>query len=112
MDVEPGKVDNRFLNCVKDDLNIPGAIAELHHIASDINRKSELAASLNFLGLSENLGMKSQTISEDVRSMVENLKDAREAKNWELADFIRDEIRGRGIEVQILPDGAILIEKV
>jgi cysteinyl-tRNA synthetase len=41
-----------------------------------------------------------------VESMIEKRKEAKLAKNWALADQIRDELKEKGIELEDNPNGS------
>ena len=110
-----------FLDALCDDLNTPKAIMELHQLRNAIvhgDGGTELVAlvdSLTFLGLltEETLprwnGRKHATRGIDA-STVERLIDernaARKAKKFKEADFIRDELRANGIELEDHKDGS------
>jgi len=109
-----------FLDALCDDLNTPKAIMELHQVRNAIvhgDSSTELDAlvdSLTFLGLltEETLprwnARKHSTRGIDA-STVERLIDernaARKAKKFKEADFIRDELRANGIELEDHKDG-------
>ena len=116
-----------FVNCLLDDLNIPGAIAELHKLSNE-ERYNELLAALQLIGLSgrrekirrsqaltaqdittgrpivdkaalqENLSK--ETVSELIRARLA----ARKAKNWAEADRIRDDLAAKGIALKDAKD--------
>ena len=43
--------------------------------------------------------------SQQIEELLKERDDARQKRNWERADAIRDELRGRGIEIIDTPDG-------
>ncbi len=103
---------------LKNDLNTAGAIAELHKLAKadDISDGHSLFATLNFLGLASFDSMarfetyqEGTTIIDDqdinvgrVEELIDNRNAAREARDWNEADRIRDELDAMGI---VLKDG-------
>jgi cysteinyl-tRNA synthetase len=118
--IVPEKLYPPFLDALCDDLNSPKAIMELHQLRNAIvhgDGSTELDAlvdSLAFLGLltEETLpkwkARKHSTRGIDA-STVERLIDernaARKAKKFKEADFIRDELRANGIELEDHKDG-------
>jgi cysteinyl-tRNA synthetase len=110
--IETGKKPRGFLEALEDDLNTPGAIAELHRLYHE-KRYGELLWALNLIGLSgkreaiirqpsQIRGEASQTIDarpsapgggfdrQEVNRLVEARLAARRAKNWAEADRLRD----------------------
>jgi cysteinyl-tRNA synthetase len=119
-------VPPQIVAALSDDLNTPGAIAELHAL----ERKGELgslSAALRFLGFSgvrARLDRKAHlkgtaaigfaggatlTVSPIDKSSVDRLIDARNAarktKNFKEADRLRDELTSMGIELEDTKDG-------
>jgi len=122
----------RFLEAMDDDFNTAGAIGVLFEMANTINRfidKSRLethaednvrtlvrAASGSFMGLAQILGLfterpKQQAMGDDsltpglVGLLIAVRKMAREAKQFEIADHIRDELARLNIVLEDRPDG-------
>ncbi len=107
-DVEPAnECPESFLNALCDDLNTPGAIAELHTLYND-GRYAELRKALDFMGFSGKegkllriKGYAPQILITPSAAKIEEAIDARlaarKAKNWAKADRIRDELAAQGI---------------
>jgi len=110
-----------FLDALCDDLNTPKAIMELHQVRNAIvhgDSSTELDAlvdSLTFLGLltEETLprwnARKHSTRGIDastVERLIDDRNAARKAKKFKEADFIRDELRANGIELEDHKDGS------
>jgi cysteinyl-tRNA synthetase len=113
-----------FMDAMRDDLNTPRAIAELHRLhklarasALELSAAKQLAAGLRFLGIDmaeyDRNWIQKQAqsdLSHEVTSKVETLIDARNAarkvKNFKEADRIRDELKAMGIELEDKKDGA------
>ena len=93
-----------------DDLNTPGLIAELHKLVKDFNtansNKSEIKIHLNLI--SQALGILQddsyKKISEELESKIHALilkrKVAKDSKDYELADKIRNELLDLGVEIK------------
>jgi cysteinyl-tRNA synthetase len=116
----PQKLDPPFLDALCDDLNTPKAITELHQLRNDIlnNRGPTalvaLADSLTFLGLltEETIPRwdtsKHSTCGIDastIETLIDKRNAARKAKKFKEADFIRDELKAKGVELEDHKDG-------
>ncbi len=98
-----------------DDLNTPGLIAELHKLVKDFNtsnsNKSEIKIHLNLI--SQALGILQddsyKKISEELESKIHALilkrKVAKDSKDYELADKIRNELYDLGVEIKDTSSG-------
>jgi cysteinyl-tRNA synthetase len=114
-----GKVNidfrNRFLEVLNDDLNMPQALAVVQELLkSDLGDGDKLATILDFdcvLGLDLDKLSEAEEIPLEIRELVELRNKAREDKNWEESDRLRDEIQSRGYVVE---DGKVgfLISKL
>jgi cysteinyl-tRNA synthetase len=116
----PQKLDPPFLDALCDDLNTPKAITELHQLRNDIlNSRGPtalvaLADSLTFLGLltEETIPRwdtsKHSTCGIDastIETLIDKRNAARKAKKFKEADFIRDELKAKGVELEDHKDG-------
>jgi cysteinyl-tRNA synthetase len=111
----PGPV----IDALKDDLNTPKVITELHKLHS-AGHWGALRAALNFLGFSgerakierfalgagrAQLGFRAEAVSESgVDEMIAARNAARAAKNFKEADRIRDELAAMGITLKDAKD--------
>ncbi len=98
-----------------DDLNTPGLIAELHKLVKDFStsnsNKSEIKIHLNLI--SQALGILQddsyKKISEELESKIHALilkrKVAKDSKDYELADKIRNELLDLGVEIKDTSSG-------
>lgn len=104
---------SRFKSALADDLNIPQALALVQEVLkSDEDANDRLKTILNFdqifgLGLShasvDNLDPES--LPEDVTKLLTARNSARENKDWNESDRLRDEIRARGFLVEDTKEG-------
>ncbi|MCX6799803.1 MAG: cysteine--tRNA ligase [Candidatus Falkowbacteria bacterium] len=93
------KFKDKFIKTIEDDFNTPKALAIIQELLkSNIQDNSKYATILDFdrlLGLNFNL-IKPRDIDQATREQIESLiqerKIAREEKNWKKADEIRDEL--------------------
>ena len=115
---DQAKVVSPFTEAMQDDFNVPSALAALFEIAKSINLAKENGdiKQANILGatlvnLSEPLGILQQkteeyfrigaTLSdEEIQTLIDTRNKAREDKNFELSDQIRDSLLERGIVLE------------
>ncbi len=101
----------QFKGAMDDDLNTADAISALFDLArflnSNITAESPLAifdaaiAKLRELGGVLGILDKKQedSVSDEVKALLEKRKEARQNKDWALSDQIRDELKAMGVEV-------------
>jgi cysteinyl-tRNA synthetase len=90
-----------ILEALKDDLNTPLAIAELHAL----HRRGDMAAlgrALRALGFTQKPRSRRVVDEGMVVSLIDARNAARKAKNFKEADRIRDELAAMGV---VLKDG-------
>ena len=95
-----GTADPAVLDCLRDDLNAPGAIAELHRIAK-AGDGATLKASAALLGLlGDDMGAWVAG-SDDARveAVLDARRAARDARDWARADALRDGLLAAGVVV-------------
>ena len=112
---------NNFISAMDDDFNTPIALGHLHSVAGAINdylqkpaNKGVLSTAseiynelLDSLGLFQNRTSGSDELTEKLVKFVINLrKEQRDAKNYALADRIRDGLKETGIEIQDTKEGS------
>ncbi|MDD2864828.1 MAG: cysteine--tRNA ligase [Methylococcales bacterium] len=105
----------RFEEAMNDDFNTPVALAVLFDIARELNKTKSpvLAATLkslaSILGLlqddSEAFLKGENEDDAEIEAKIQARIDAKKAKNWALADQIRDELKVQGIILEDSPDG-------
>ena len=112
---------SRFLETINDDLNLPATMGIIWEIVRN-NQKSKQFADL-LLEFDKVLGLdlaNSQKyldkqakidVPEDVLKLLEERKQARQNKNWELSDNLRDKIKELGYAVKDTKDG-MTVEKI
>jgi cysteinyl-tRNA synthetase len=113
--------DNRFLEAVNEDLNMPKALAVVWEMIKnkDLSDDVKIATLLKFdevLGLSikeEALAIKKdiENIPQEISVLTEERGLARDNKDWKKADEIRDKIRDLGYEIED-KDGKTNIAKI
>ena len=107
--------EEKFHKAINDDLNMPMAISIVWDIMRYPKKSKELAKLL--LKFDEVLGLQidkkvenEEEIPEEIIKLVEERKRARENKDWELSDKIRDIIKEKGYSIKDSKEG-VTIEK-
>ena len=116
--LDPGPYKARFVDAMDDDLNTPRAIATLFDLAREINRSSDAAGNVEsaqaelrdlagVLGLTmkEPEGQGTKDIAPFVDLLVDLRAEMRVAKQFELADRVRDGLTDLGISLEDNPEG-------
>ncbi|MEC8221254.1 MAG: cysteine--tRNA ligase [Nanoarchaeota archaeon] len=93
---------------LKDDLNTPEAMAAMYNFMNRVNKESALSQgdidlALEFITRVDSvfsLLEKEESISSEIIELAEKRKEARDNKNWELADQLRDELKELGFEIK------------
>ena len=98
-----------------DDLNTPGLIAELHKLVKDFNNshsnKSEIKINLNLiskaLGILQDDSYKhvSEELKKQINTLILKRTEAKDNKDYELADKIRNELLDLGVEIKDTSSG-------
>lgn len=122
--VEKEKIEEyrkRFMDAVNDDLNMPLAMGIVWEVARNEIKSKQYAKLLiefdKILGLdiehSKDYLEKEEKIelSEEIKSLVEQRKQARENKDWAESDRIRDLLKEQGYVVKDTKEGQV-IEKI
>ena len=105
---------NKFLEAVNDDLNMPRALAAVQGLLkSSISDRQKYTTILDFdrvLGLDLDTLDQPEDLPSEVKELVEERQSAREAREWEASDRLRDEIQALGYMVQDTPEGMKVIK--
>lgn len=112
---------NRFKDAINDDLNMPLAISILWEIVRNEEKSKQFASLLldfdKITGLDiENSKkylneLENQEIPEEILKLAEDRKRARENKQWDKSDELRNEILKKGYNIKDTKEG-ITIEKI
>ena len=119
-ELDPSPFKDRFLLAMDDDLNTPQAIACLFDLAREINRACESGKNaepaqntLKHLGSILGLTFEDKTVnSNDIAAkpfidlLVSTRQQLRDAKQYSLADMIRDELANHGVTIEDQPQGS------
>jgi cysteinyl-tRNA synthetase len=117
-DIETSVDDQNFesIEIIFDDLNTPGLISEVNKLIKEADSvddnekvllKSKLLMIGKVFGILEDSAYKkaSDELSEEVEKLIKERSEAKENKNFELADEIRNTLEERGIEIKDTPNG-------
>jgi cysteinyl-tRNA synthetase len=106
--------ENRFLDAINDDLNMPQAMSVIWDLIK-YDKKSPKIAKLLIkfdLVLGLNIDKKEEVkLPEEILNILEERKEARENKEWNKSDELRDKLKELGYIVKDTKDGQI-VEKV
>jgi cysteinyl-tRNA synthetase len=101
-----------ILEALRDDLNTPAAIAELHRLRNTIVHSgdqqglTQFSDSLRFFGFLRDEVTNALEMTEKQKRLFEERLTARLEKNWAEADRLRDRLAELGVAVKDTKDGA------
>jgi len=119
--------DTQIIENLCDDLNSPRALARLHYLADEANKGSKECAqklknSSNILGIlcnsseewfkfgevNSNKTIENSSITEkEIDELIKKRKIAKENKEYEKADQIREKLLGKNIQLEDKPDRTV-----
>ena len=108
-----------FKEAVNDDLNIPLALAVAWKAAKYNTKSNDIYSllldmdkilSLDFdkAAVRNDSSTNEEELSDEIRAMIEERKQARINKDWKLSDEIRDKLKDMGIEVKDTKEGMVV----
>lgn len=109
----------KFLEAINDDLNIPQAMGLVWEIIRKTEKSEDYAKLLEkfdeVLGLDlvhaqEYLEKETEEVNDEIQELVAKRDQARLEKNWALSDEIRDQLQQKGYQVKDTKEGT-MIEK-
>ncbi|HWI22289.1 MAG TPA: cysteine--tRNA ligase [Baekduia sp.] len=112
-----GPLKERFFSALADDYNTPDALAVVWEWVREANKAdapvggADLAEMLEVLGLENLLAGGEDSAPDDVVALAQARVTARENKDFQESDRLRDEIDARGFVVRDSPDGFELVPK-
>jgi cysteinyl-tRNA synthetase len=106
----------RFENAMDDDFNTPVALAVLFDLARELNKTKSPVLAATLKSLASVLGLlqdNSETFLKggndddaEIETQIQARIDAKKAKNWTLADQIRDDLKAKNVILEDSPDGS------
>ncbi len=115
-DPEVVEAREEFLSALADDFNTPRAIAVLYDLVAEGHRRrlpgahAVIEELLEIIGL-ESLARVEESVDRDSKLLLAERERARAARDFDLADEIRDRLEERGWLVRDTPDGARLVRR-
>jgi len=127
------ELKNALLEALNDDMNTSKALASIDEYISlsndafdkepkNKNLKKEITASIEFIDSILGVGAKdaytyfqfgiSEDEKENIEKLIENRKNAKKEKNFELSDKIRDELKGMNISLMDSATGTLWEKEV
>ena len=115
--VEPEQFKTRFIEAMDDDFNTPQAVAAMFDLVREINRGNEKDMDVDKAKdmLKEQAGVigftlqEKKAISSEVETKIKELigkRDGyRKAKEWKLADEVRNQLKEMGVAIEDTPRG-------
>jgi len=116
LDAEPYR--RRFVEAMDDDFNAPQAVGVLFDLAKEINRQREAGYSIvaaqrtllelaGVLGLTleETTGAEELAVQPFIQLLIDTRAELRRAKQWALADQIRQRLGELGVSLEDSPQG-------
>ena len=108
-------MENRFHQAINDDLNMPLAMSVVWEAVKYADKSPKIAKLLEkfdtVLGIKITEKKEQEAIPEEILELVEQRKKAREEKNWQLSDLLRDQIKEKGYIVKDTKEG-MTIDKI
>ncbi len=109
-----GRYQKLMTEALLDDLNTPQALAHLSELATLIessgvrtNDLNEFKAFLEWIEQAMGIKLLGSELSDSDKLLLQERQAARDSKNWQLSDEIRDKLAGRNIAVKDTPHGQI-----
>jgi cysteinyl-tRNA synthetase len=115
-DPEVVEAREEFLSALADDFNTPRAVAVLYDLVAEGHRRplpgahAVIEELLEIIGL-ESLARVEESVDRDSKLLLAERERARAARDFDLADEIRDRLEERGWLVRDTPDGARLLRR-
>ncbi len=115
-DIQMQEYENKFLEAINDNLNMPVAMSVVWDIAKNPKKSKQLANLLlkfdEVLGFDlKNYEKKEEELPQEIIELINNRKIARLEKNWKESDRLRDIISQKGYEVKDTQNGMEVIKR-
>jgi cysteinyl-tRNA synthetase len=103
-----------FLAAINDDLNTPQAMSIVWGVARDkeLGSKEKLELMKDFdhvlgLGIADVLAAQSEPLEDELQDLLDQRKEARDNKDFEKSDELRDLLKEKGVIVEDRPNGQV-----
>ena len=108
--------EQKFSEAMNADLNTPGALAVVFDLMSWSRNEGQLGACKEVAKMIKDtfgcFDEEAEEIPEDVLDLQKQRDEARENKDFDASDRLRDELADKGYEVRDLPDGQSKLQKI
>ncbi len=106
-------LENKFHLAINDDLNMPSAMGIVWEVVRQEKKSPKFAQLLKrfdmVLGLKiDEVDEQKQDLPQEILDLIEERKKARENKDWDKSDRIRDLIQNKGYEIKDTKEGSIV----
>ena len=113
LDSEIQDYENRFLEAINDDLNMPVAMSVVWDVVKNSKKSKKLQNLLlkfdEVLGLDlKNYEKQENVLPEEITNLIQERNEARSNKNWAESDRIRDILIEKGYTVKDSKEGTIV----
>ncbi|MBN8828770.1 MAG: cysteine--tRNA ligase [Sphingobacteriia bacterium] len=114
--VQISKLDEEFIRLLADDLNISEALAWMHRIEKEARTNKEAAEKLKgaieFIGIDYSTKQQISTLTDiQILELIHKRSEAKKAKNYSLADNIRNDLLAQGVSLEDTAEGTIFRRK-
>ena len=110
------EIEEKFHKAINDDMNMPIALSYVWELSKFDKKSKEIAKVLEkfdtILGIKIDYIPKKENeeIPQEILELLEERKIARQNKDWEKSDKLRDEIQEKGYEVKDTKDGVEVLK--
>lgn len=107
----------QFLIALENDLDTPGALATIDAVISHVEKNYSLDSTNTLRKLFDltnkllGIDVRTSDITDEQKILIKERQEARDDKNWEISDRIRNELSEQGIELNDTPHGQIWYRK-
>ena len=109
------KIKTKFNEAINDDLNMPVAMSVIWDVIKRPEKSKQFAELLldfdKVLGIDIDKKEEKESLPQEIQELIEQRKKARQEKNWELSDKIRDELDLKGYIVKDTKEEMIVEKK-
>lgn len=101
--------EQSILRPLQNDLDTPALIAKIDEYFNNLQRQNAKPSeeSLRDIESLTGINLLNEDITDDIKLLIADRTKAKNERNWELADEIKDKLWAKGIEVRDTPNGTI-----
>ena len=104
---DTSKANSDIIAYLADDLNTPGLISELHKLVKDFMGSNSIKSERKILGILQDDSYKkiSEELESKIHALILKRKVAKDNRDYDLADKIRNELLDLGVEIKDTSSG-------